>query len=68
MLVALSLTHPERSALPVVTSKMQDALRGHGKASVLGQTRHPVLVFVQVLLKPNTNGSLQKIKIKVAPG
>lgn len=38
MLVALSLTHPKCGALPVVTSEMQDALCGHGKASVLGQT------------------------------
>lgn len=48
-----SVTYPQRCALPVVTSEVQDALCGHGQACVLGETRHPVLMFVQILLKQN---------------
>lgn len=47
------VTYPQRRALPVVTSEVQDALCGHGQARVLGETRHPVLMFVQILLKQN---------------
>lgn len=45
------MTYPQCAALSVVTSKVQDALCSHGQARVLGQTRHPVLMFVQILLK-----------------
>lgn len=49
-----SVTYPQSCALSVVTSEVQDALGGHGQARVLGETRHPVLMFVQILLKYNT--------------
>lgn len=45
------VTHPQRGALSVVTSKVQYAFCGHGKTCVLWQTWHPVLMFVQILLK-----------------
>lgn len=50
----LVLTHPQSCTLSVVTSKVQDALCGHGQACVLGETRYPVLMFVQILLKDTT--------------
>lgn len=47
----MNMTYPQCGALSVVTSKMQDAFCSHGQARVLGETGHPVLMFVQVLLK-----------------
>lgn len=46
-----SVTYPQCCALSVVPGEVQDALCGHGQTRVLGETRHPVLMFVEILLK-----------------
>lgn len=48
------MTDPQCGALSVVAGEVQDAFCGHGEAGVLGETRHPVLMFVQILLKKTT--------------
>lgn len=47
----MPLTYPQGGALSVVAGEVQDALCGHGQACVLRETRHPVLMLVQILLK-----------------
>ena len=48
------VTYPQRGALSVVAGEVQDAFCGHGQTRVLRETRHPVLMFVQILLKKTT--------------
>lgn len=47
----LAPTYPEGGVLLVVAGIVKDALGGHGQACVLRQSRHPVLMFVQIFLK-----------------
>ncbi len=54
------VSYPQRGALPVVTSKVQDALCCHGEACVLRETWHPVLMFVQIFLKKDTSSTVFK--------
>lgn len=44
-------SYTQTGALTVVSSKVQDALSGHSQPRVLRQTRHPVLMLIQVLLR-----------------